>query len=222
MDLDFSPVFDSWSFLLEGLYVTVKLTVAAFIIGGTFGLLLALGRMSTFSPLRIACAALINFVLATPVIVHLFVLYYALPIFFGYSPPGFEVVVLVLGLNQTVIMAENYRAGLQAVPPGIRDAAHVLGMGRTQTLRYVLVPLALRYTVPPMTSSVVNLIKDSSIATFIGVVDLTDVGRKVALESFRPIEVFSAIALGYFVVSYPIVLLSDYLERRLRAPLLRT
>lgn len=222
MDLDFSPVTDSWSFLLEGLYVTIKLTLAAFVIGGTFGLLLALGRMSTLTPLRLACAALINFVLATPIIVHLFVLYYALPLIVGYSPPGFEVLVLVLGLNQTVIMAENYRAGLQAVPSGIRDAAQVLGMSRVQTLRHVLVPLALRYTIPPMTSSIVNLIKDSSIATFIGVVDLTDVGRKIALESFRPIEVFSAIALGYFIISYPIVLLADYLERRLRAPLLRT
>lgn len=202
--------------------MTLELTALAFAIGAVCGLILAVARMSSARFVRLPAGALVNFVLATPVIVHLFVIYYGLPLLLGFNPPGFQVLVLVLALNQTVVMAENYRAGLQAVSPGLGDASRVLGLTAVQRLRFVDLPLALRFTVPPMTSSIVNLIKDSSIATFIGVTDLTDVGRKIALESFRPIEVFTAIAVGYFLIAYPIVLLADYLERRLRAPLLRS
>ena len=179
-----------------------------------FGLLLALARLSRW--FAAPATAYVNFFLATPVLTQLFWIYYVLPVLTGIRLPDLQVLVLTLGVNVTAVMAENYRAGLQSVDPGQRDAAHVLGLSPLQTLRLIVLPQAVRVILPPMGSTTISLLKDSSLATFIGVNDLLNTGRDVMIRTFHPIEIFTLVAVVYFVLTYPISIGTTVLERRLR------
>ena len=209
MELSFDPVLDRIPLLLQGLWLTVSLSALAFVMGTLGGLPLALGRMS--SALRSVIAGLIEATLSTPVPLQLFLVFFGLTTFDLFLTP-FQAVLIVLTWNQAVVMAENYRAGLQSVPEGYKRAGVVLGLSRTDRYRFVILPLAIRAVLPPMTSSTVNLIKDSALAGFIGATDLLNAGLIGATESFRPIEFYTVVAIVYFAISYPVVLLADRME----------
>lgn len=203
--------------MIRALATTLELTLASFVIGAILGLLVALARLSRRRTLRAVGAGFVSALLATPVLVQLMWLYYLLPILTGILLPDMFVLILTLSLNQAAVMAENFRAGIQSVPPGQRDAAHTLGLGRGQTFTYVVFPQALRIILPPTVSSTIVLVKDSSIATFIGFNDLLNVSRVAAIDSFRPLELFTVAALLYFALTYPIALAAAWTERRASA-----
>ena len=213
MELNFGPVLDRIPLLMSGLALTMGLTGLAFVVGIIGGLPIALIRMRRSRLARSPITLLVEATLATPVPLHLFLVFYGLTSAFGLFLSPFNAILLVLIWNQAVVMSENYRSGLQAVPKGVRDAAVVLGLSKTDRYRFVILPLAIRAILPPMTSSTVNLIKDSALAGFIGANDLLNAARLGATESFRPIEFYTVVAVLYFIISYPIVLLSDRAER---------
>jgi ABC-type amino acid transport system permease subunit len=125
-----------------------------------------------------------------------------------------EVLILVLVLNGAAVMSEAFRAGLLAIDVGQRDAAGVLGLSRFQALRYVVLPQAIRVVLPLLGSAAISLLKDTSVAGFIGAADLLTLGRLVVAETFRPLEIFSFVALVYFLLTYPLSLLTTAAERR--------
>lgn len=200
--------------LLYGLEETLLVTFVSFVIGAVLGLGLALLRMSGRPWIRSPAAIFISTVLSVPLLVQLFLFYYTLPILTGVRLSGTVTIVVTLSTTFTVFTAEMYRSGLQAVPGGQRDAAVVLGLSRISALRYVVLPQAVRLVVPPLTSSTLILVKASSLATFIGVNDLLNVGRQAAVATFQPVAVLSTVALIYFALCYPIAIGSVRLERR--------
>jgi polar amino acid transport system permease protein len=202
--------------LLEGARTTVVLAVVSFCAGGVLGLAVALALISRRGSLRHAATVVVTLIMATPVLVQLLWLYYLLPIATGIVLPDLVVLALALSLNQAAIMAENYRSGLRAVPAGQRDGARMLGLSGWQSFRYVVLPQAVRAVLPLLASSSIVLVKDSAVATFIGSNDLLNSARKVAILTYRPIEVFTLAAVLYFVLTYPIAILSTALERRAR------
>ncbi len=216
MQFHFDVIVETTPEILTGVKLTLMLTGAAFVIGAVLGLAVALARVSRWPWLRGIATPYVNFFLATPVLVQLFWLYYVLPVLTGIRLGDVEVLVLTLGLNVTAVMAENYRAGIQAIEPGQWDAASVLGLSKVKTLRLIVLPQAIRVVLPPMASTTISLLKDSSIATFIGVNDLLNVGRDVMIRTFRPIEIFTFVAFVYFLLTYPIAIATTLLERRLR------
>jgi len=210
--------------LWDGVLITLLLAGASFLLGAILGVPLSLARISSRRWLVGAAGGFIALVMATPVVIMLLWLYYGLPILTGVLLPDLLVLILVLTLNQMVIMAENYRSGLRAVPSGQRDGAIMLGLSRWQALRHVVLPQMLRAVVPLLASSSIVLVKDSAIATFIGTNDLLNAARSAAIATFRPLELLSIAALLYFMLTYPIALLAARLEygmARLQKPRLR-
>jgi polar amino acid transport system permease protein len=200
--------------ILWGALTTVFLAAGAFVIGGVGGLLLALARLSKNPAPRLAATGLIWLILAVPVLIQLLWLYYLLPMATGIILPDGLVLVLTLSLTQCAVMAENYRTGLRTVPAGQREGAIMLGLNGWQRLRYVVLPQAVRAVLPLMASTSIVLVKDSAIATFIGYDDILNSAREIAISTYRPIAVFTLAALVYFALTYPISLLSTFLERK--------
>jgi polar amino acid transport system permease protein len=200
--------------LANGVGLTLVLAVTSFALSLAFAIPVALARLSPVAALRRPAAAFVIFFVSTPVLAHLFWLYFVLPQQFGIHLSDVQVLILVLTLNGTAVLSEAFRAGFLAIDPGQRDASHVLGFNRRQTLRHVLLPQAFRVVLPLMGSASISLLKDTSVAGFIGAADLLTVGRLVVAESFRPLEIFTFVALIYFVLTYPLSLLTTAAERR--------
>lgn len=212
--MTWSEIAEQLPLLWDGILMTLMLAGISFVLGAVLGLPVALARISPLRWLSALAGGFVAIVMAIPIVILLLWIYYALPLASGFLISDVAALIVALTLNQTAIMAENYRSGLRAIPLGQRDGALVLGMSRWQALRYVVLPQVLRTILPLLASSSIVLVKDSSIATFIGTNDLLNSARSVAIITFRPLEIFSIAALLYFLLTYPIALFAGHLERR--------
>lgn len=200
--------------LARGVGLTVFLAIVSFVLSVVFAVPVALARLSSIRVVRAIAGAYVIFFVSTPILAHLFWLFFVLPQQFDIRLSDVEVLILVLTLNGAAVMSEAFRAGLLAVDVGQRDATGVLGLSRVQALRYVVLPQAIRVVLPLMGSAAISLLKDTSVAGFIGAADLLTLGRLVVAETFRPLEIFSFVALVYFLLTYPLSLLTTAAERR--------
>lgn len=201
--------------LLRGAVTTVELSVLAMALAVAAGLVVVLARLYGVTPLRWLAIAYVEIMRGTPLLIQLFLIYYGLPEI-GIRLNAFFAAILGLGLNYAASEAENYRAGIQAVPHGQVEAAQALGMTRPQTLRRIILPQALRLVIPPVTNDFVALFKDSSIVSVITMVELTKVYGMLAMSTYDYIGLGLMTAAIYFGLSYPVSLLAQWLERRLR------
>jgi polar amino acid transport system substrate-binding protein len=200
--------------LARGAWVTVQLSVAGMLVAMALGLGLALGRLYGPWPLRWASIAYVELFRGTPLLIQLFILFYGLP-HFGIKLTPVIAAVLGLGLNYAAYEAENYRAGLLAVPRGQMEAALALGLSRGQALQHVLLPQALRTVLPPMTNDFISILKDSSLVSVITMVELTKVYGQLAATYYDWLGLGLLTAAMYFLVGLPFVWLARHLERRL-------
>ncbi len=214
MNLDFSVAIRDLPLLLKGLWVTVILTLAGTAISLSLGQVLAFLRLSPVRPLRWIAGAYIDFVRGTPLLIQLFALYFGAPQL-GLDISPMTAGILGLGLNGAAYMAEILRSGIVSVDPGQWEAAKALGMGPLMTLRRVILPQAYRIAIPPLTGSFVALLKDTSLVSTITVVELTRQAQTLIGASYRAVELYTAAAVLYFVLTYPLLKLADFLERRL-------
>ena len=210
----FEAVLEHLPTLARGVGLTVGLAVVSFALSVVFAIPLALARLSPIGAIRLPATAFVVFFISTPILAHLFWLFFVLPQQFNIRLSDVEVLILALTLNGAAAMSEAFRAGLLAVDVGQRDAASVLGLGRVHALRYVVLPQAIRVVLPLMGSAAISLLKDTSVAGFIGAADLLTLGRLVVAETFRPLEIFTLVALIYFFLTYPLSLLTTAAERR--------
>ena len=201
--------------LLRGALVTVEISSLAMILAVAAGLMLALARLYGVAPLRWLAATYIEAIRGTPLLIQLFMIYYGLPNV-GIRLDAFTAAVLGLGLNYAAYEAENYRAGLEAVPHGQMEAALALGMTRAQAVRRIIIPQAIRIIIPPVTNDFIALFKDSSLVSVITMVELTKVYGMLATTTYDYIGLGLMTAALYFALSYPASLLADRLERKLR------
>jgi polar amino acid transport system substrate-binding protein len=193
--------------------VTLKISALAFVLAVPLGMLLAIGRVYGAAPVRGAARAYIELFRGTPVLLQLFVLYYGLARYVHLGPV--EAAVLGLGLNYAAYEAEVYRGALLAIPRGQSEAARALGMGPWQTLRFVMIPQALRLALPPMTNDFVSLLKDSSLVSVITVIELTKRMTIAAVDMRGWLIPGVACAAFYLALSLPLSELARRLERRL-------
>jgi His/Glu/Gln/Arg/opine family amino acid ABC transporter permease subunit len=214
VNLDFSVAVRDLPLLLQGLWVTAILTLAGTAIALTLGQALAFLRLSPVRPLRWIAGAYIDFVRGTPLLIQLFALYFGAPQL-GLDISPMAAGILGLGLNGAAYMAEILRSGILSVDPGQREAAKALGMGPVMTLRRVILPQAYRIAIPPLTGAFVALLKDTSLVSTITVVELTRQAQTLIGASYRAVELYTAAAVLYFVLTYPLLKLADFLERRL-------
>jgi polar amino acid transport system substrate-binding protein len=207
--------------LVSGAWMTVKLSVVSFAIAMALGLAIALMRLYGPVPLKVLAVAYIEFFRGIPVFLLLTFMYYALPIIFSSiglkgwgNLDAFHVAVLGLGINYAAYEAEIYRAGIGSVPAGQWEAAASLGMSRPLTFRRIILPQAVKFILPPMTSDFVALFKDTSIVSILAVYELTNQYQYVSKTSMKYLEVGLATAALYLIMSVPLGYLSRYLEKR--------
>ena len=212
----FDVVWSNLGYLLEGLGLTLLISLLALLASIVVGLIVALGRRSGTRWVSFPAATYCELFRDTPVLVQLFWVYYVLPILIGIRLSAFAAVVIGLSLNSGAFLAEIFRAGIQAVPHGQLDAARVLGMSRALTMRRIVLPQAVRIVLPPMANDFVALIKYSSLASTFAVGEITRKATELSSFTFRPIEIFSFIALVYFFICWPLSISIRYLEKRLQ------
>ena len=202
-------------FLMSGLQMTLIISATALVFAMIGGLLLALVDMSRYLALRVIGLAIGEVIRNTPILVQLLWVYYVLPIVFNIRISSLAAILIGLSLYMAAFMSEVYRSGIQAVPKGHREAAQVLGLTPFQSFRRIVLPQAIRFTLPPLASNFVQLIKFSSLGAVISVTEITRRGMELSSSTFRPLEIFSFIAVVYFFICWPLSMAIRVWEHRL-------
>jgi len=215
-DLQFAKILGYLPDLVRGVGITLELGLISAGVGLALGLVLALMKYSRVPVLYWPAAVYIEFFRTTPPLVQIVWLYYGLPLFTGYDLGALGSAAVALGLNIAAFYAEIIRAGIVGVHRTQWQAARVLGLGLPDTLRYVVLPQALRNVLPPMGTTTIYLIKDTALASAIGTPELLRIGQLIAVETFRPVETLTLVAILYFVVTYPVAILIGRMERRFK------
>lgn len=200
--------------LLVGLQWTLLLSLLAFVCGGLIGLLLLTARIAPQPTLRGFARIYIEVFQGTPLLMQLFL------VFFGVALLGIDVspwlaAALSLTLFTSAFLAEIWRGCVEAIPRGQWEASASLALNRFEQLRYVILPQALRIAVPPTVGFSVQVVKGTAVTSIIGFAELTKTGGMLANATFKPFLVYGLVALGYFLLCYPLSLSARYLERRL-------
>ncbi|WP_247422986.1 ectoine/hydroxyectoine ABC transporter permease subunit EhuD [Ralstonia pseudosolanacearum] len=202
--------------LLQGAVVTVEVTVLSFLLSSVIGLALALMRLSPVKAVSAAGATFVNIIRGLPIIVQLFYIYFVLPDV-GIQLTAFQAGVIGLGIAYSAYQAENFRAGIEAVDPGQREAAQAMGMRGALIMRRVILPQAFRIALPPYGNTLVMMLKDSSLVSTITVAEMTRAGQLIASSTFQNMTVYTLVALLYLLMSLPLVFGLRRLERRMGA-----
>lgn len=208
-------IWNNLDFLMSGLQMTLFISAISLVFALVGGLILALFDLSKFAVLRGFSLALGEIIRNTPILVQLLWVYYVLPIVFSIRVSSLAGIVIGLSLYMAAFISEVYRAGIQAVPKGHREAAQVLGLTSAQSFIRIVLPQAIRMTLPPLASNFVQLIKFSSLGAVISVSEITRRGMELSSSTFRPLEIFTFIAVVYFFICWPLAMAIRIWESRL-------
>ncbi|MBI3967829.1 MAG: amino acid ABC transporter permease [Chloroflexi bacterium] len=210
----FDSVFANLPLLLEGFVVTVELALLGGVVSIVIGTVIGLFRVAPFAPLRAIGTAYVEFFRNTPLLVHLFFYYHALPKV-GIRLDGFTCGMIGLAIYSGAFVAEAVRAGVQAIGRGQVEASRSLGLSYLQTMRYVVLPQAFTIVLPPLGNIFISLVKNTALVSTIAVADLMYNGEIVESRTFRTFEIFTAIAIMYLILIAPLTFGVSRLERRL-------
>ena len=217
MEFDLSLVTDSLPLLLQGALVTLEITALAVGLGLVFGLVAALAQLSTFAPLRLIAKVYVDFIRGTPLLVQIFIIYFALPVVIGHRIDPFFAAVAACSINSGAYVAEIFRAGIQSIDIGQMRAGLSLGMNWTMTMRYIILPQAFKRIIPPLGNEFIAMLKDSSLVSVIGFEELTRSGQLIIAETYGSLEIWSAVAIIYLVMTLTITRIVSVLEKKFRA-----
>lgn len=211
----FDVVWNNLGFLLSGIELTLIVTGAALSSGLVMGLIIALARMSSKPWLNLPAIAYIEVFRNTPALIQLMWVYYCLPILTGLEMSAAASATFALAVNGAAYIAEIIRGGIQSVDRGQTEAARTLGMSHAQAMRRIVLPQAFRRMIPPFVNESVSILKFSSLVSVLGVADLTYQAQVLSTTTFRPIEIFTFIAVVYFVLCTALSYFARRLELRL-------
>jgi His/Glu/Gln/Arg/opine family amino acid ABC transporter permease subunit len=215
MDLDWTIIVRNWAVLLSGFVNTLKLAILA--IGASFFLGVVAGafRLSRSPYLHYPAVVYIEFIRGVPLIMVIFWFYFLTPILAGRPLDNFTSALIAFIVFEGAYLAEIVRAGIQSVPVGQAQAAISTGLSQRQAMRHVILPQAIRNMIPALVTRFIVLFMDTSLAYVIGFRELTRVARIIAEREFRAFEVYTFIAIVYFVCTYAMSLVARRVERRL-------
>ena len=199
--------------LTIGLWITLKLSALSLVFALVLGLVAGLGRVSRNPAAHNLATAYVEIIRGTPLLVQIFIFYFFIGTVLSLS--AFTAGVAALSVFTGAYVAEIVRAGIEAVPKGQMEAARSLGMSIPQTMRHVILPQALKKTLPPLAGQFINLIKDSSLVSVMALTDLTKAGREVVASTFSPFEVWFTVAAMYLLLTGSLSYLVRRMERRL-------
>ena len=213
-----------WGILVEGfgkillasIKVTIPLTIIGFSLAMVIAIIMALVQYAHIPVLKEISRIYIWIFRGTPLLVQLFLAYFGLPKL-GIVMDAFPCAVMVFALNEGAYCAETMRSALEAVPEGQMEAGYCVGMNYFQIMRHVVIPQALRTAFPPLSNSVISMLKDTSLAAEITVADMFMSAQKIVGRTYEPLWVYSEVALIYLVFSTILTFIQRYYEKRLSA-----
>lgn len=201
--------------LIRGWWLTVGLSVASLFVSTIFGMLLALGRRSPWTPIRDLCRIYVELIRGTPLLVQILILYYGV-----FDQVGLEnrfvAGVLILSGFSGAYISEIIRAGIESIGKSQLDSARAIGLTTAQTYQFVIIPQALRQSLPPVAGQFASLVKDSSLLSIIALAEFTQSAQQVASFTFSQLECYIPLAIGYLVLTLPISLWTQSLEKKLK------
>lgn len=210
----FDVVWSNFGFLISGVGITLYLSAMTMLFGTIIGVVSAVLRLTRIKAISYPITFYVEFFRGTPALVQIVWIYYCLPILTGLQISGLASVIVAMSLNSGAYMSEVFRAGIQGIDKGHREAALSLGMSRTQTFRRIVLPQAAYRMIPTAGNVFVSAIKLSSLASVVGMNELMRQGQSLITYSFRPLEVFTIVAVIYFCMTYTASLVLMYLEYR--------
>ena len=216
MNFDMNLVVNSFPLLLIGAGVTIQITVLSTALGFVIGLVVGVARISHLRPLRLLAEVYVEFFRGTPLLVQIFLFYFALPVITGQRIDPFIAAISACGINSGAYVAEIFRAGIQSVDEGQMEAGRSLGMTWLQTMRYIIVPQAFKRVIPPLGNEFIAMLKDSSLVSVIGFEELTRRGQLIIAKTYGSFEIWMSVAVIYLVMTLTISRFVAYLERRCR------
>ena len=201
--------------LLYGASLSIELASAAMLVGMIGGILVALMLLYGNTPLRIVGNTYVTLIRGTPMLVQIVALFFILP-YVGIIIPAFWSAVLAIGMNSAAYISQTIRAGIQAVGKGQLEAAQTLGFSPTQTIKLIILPQAFRTMLPSLGNECITLIKDSSLASVIGVAELSHQGSIIMSRTYDALTVYAGVALIYLLITSLASLLLYALERKIQ------
>jgi len=205
--------FPEFLFILEAAQWTLALSAIAFVGGAILGLVIALARTSDSKAARGASIAFIQVFQGTPLLLQLFLIFFGAPVF-GLDINPWIAAGVALILNSAAFLGEIWRGCIEAIPRGQLEAAQALNLKYGARMRDVILPQAFKIALPPTVGYVVQIIKGTSLAAIIGFTEITRAGQIINNATFQPLEVFSTVAVLYFVICWPLSLLAAHMERK--------
>ena len=221
--MDFEVIFNNFAFIIvQGFFGignftggTLRLALPAMVLGFCLGTLVGLARLSRHRWLRLPATIYVEFFRGVPLVMVIFWFWFIVPVIAGRGLPEYFVALTAFVVFEAAYLAEIVRAGIQSVPRGQIEAATSTGLTEAMTMRHVILPQALRHMIPALVTQFIVLLKDTSLASIIGYVDLTKAAQIVNNREIRPFEIYLFIALIYWLCSYSMSRYARHLEMRL-------
>lgn len=212
---DWTVITNNSDIILKGIYISINLFVITEIIGIVIGIISGAGKLSKIAPVKWFFRIYIEVFRSIPILILIFWFYYCLPLFLNVKISAFMTGVISLSLFSGSYMGEIFRAGIKSIHKGQTMAAKALGMSYLMRMRYIILPQAIRRMIPPLISQSVDLFKATALTSTIGIQDLMHQGMITVARTYRFIEIYTVIAIIYFIIAYPVMLYSRFLERKL-------
>lgn len=214
MAVYFARLIEIFPFFLRGLWMTVQISFLSLVLCTVFGFILGMIRSSNSKTLKRIVAVYVAVIRGTPFVVQIIIIYFILPEW-GIQLETFAAAILAMTIMGSAFICEIVAGGLLAVPKGQWEASKSSGLNVIQQLRFIVVPQAMKTILPPLVGQYVLLIKDSSVVSVIGLVELTRVGWLTVVRIPEGLMVFTLTGALYFAISYPLIIVSNRLEIRM-------
>ena len=214
MTFDWSVVWQHREALAVGTGTTILLTVLTMLIAVPCGIVVAVLRLYAWTPVRAVATAYVELFRNLPLILVVYWAFYVLPILTGLGMPPLATGLAALALNVTAYNAETFRAGINSIRKGQFEAGKAMGMSRWQAMRQIVIPQAWRRVLPVLASTWVSLFKDTSLVSVIAVGELAHVAMQIRSQSFRVLEMLTAMAAIYWLLGYPQAKLVDWIQKK--------
>lgn len=214
--MNFEIIINSLPLLLVGAGITIEISALSVGFGLLIGTVLGVCRICLNKPLRYFAAIYVELIRGTPLLVQIFVAYFALPLLTGSRVDPFIAAIAACSINSGAYVAEIFRGGIQSIDVGQMEAGRSLGLTWSQTMRFVILPQAFKRIIPPLGNEFIAMLKDSSLVSVIGFEELTRRGQLIIARTYASLEIWTAVAFIYLVMTFTISRFVAYLERRYR------
>lgn len=212
--MNFELMANSFPLLLAGAAITVEITAMSVTFGLLIGCMIGIARLCSIKLLRYFANVYVDFIRGTPLLVQIFLVYFALPNIIGSRVDPFVAAISACSINSGAYVAEIFRAGIQSIDKGQMEAGRSLGMTWAQTMRYIIMPQAFKRIIPPLGNEFIAMLKDSSLVSVIGFEELTRRGQLIIARTYASFEIWMAVAIIYLIMTFAVARFTGYLERR--------